>query len=117
MFYKKSEGGHLFQGGGFAPYEFEEVNGEVFAHKKVNKNGNVGALRVPEAEFTPEMVTAYGIWKQRNNSNNSNVSTKNTPAKSKPASTTKSATTSPNNPNYTGLDYMPDSTPIDVELP
>lgn len=114
MFYKKSEGGRLFQGGGFAPYEFEEVNGEVFAHRNINRNGNVVTLTIPEAEFTPDMVTAYGIWKQRNNSN---VSTKNTPVKPKSTSTTKSTTTSPNNPNYTGLDYMPDSTPIDVELP
>lgn len=117
MFYEKSEGGRLFQGGGFAPYEFEEINGEVFAHRNINRNGKVVTLTIPEAEFTPDIVTAYGVWKQRNNSNNSNVSTKNTPAKPKSVSTIKSTTTSPNNPNYTGLDYMPDSTPVNVELP
>ena len=92
MFYKKSEGGRLFQSGGFAPYEFEEVNGEVFAHRNIDRNGNIVTLTIPEAEFTPDMVTAYGIWKQRNNSN---ISTKNTPVKPKYASTTKPTTTSP----------------------
>lgn len=111
MFYKKSEGGRLFQSGGFAPYEFEEVNGEVFAHRNIDRNGNIVTLTIPEAEFTPDMVTAYGIWKQRNNSNNSNVSTKNTPVKPKSTSTIKSTTTSP-------VQYIPTFKPsTNISLP
>ena len=63
------KGGHLLQYGGFQPYEFEIVNGNVFAHRNVNRNGNTVTLTIPEVEFTPEMLTAYETWNQRNNEN------------------------------------------------